>query len=135
VIRIRRTTDLELVAKLDRICFPADEPVEFALNRFWWVATRDGIPVAYAGVSAILDSDLLYLCRCGVVPWARGLGLQRRLIQARVRLARKFKLEPITDTQPGNWASANNLIACGFRMYEPGYRWAGDSWCYWRKGE
>jgi len=131
VIRIRRTRELSIVEGLDRICLPGDEPVETD-GRVWWVAERDGIPVGYAGVRPLPDQRLAYLCRAGVVPWARGLGIQRQLIKARLRWCKRAGLDPISDTSPENVHSANNLIACGFRLYQPHTPWAGMPWLYWR---
>lgn len=123
----------QLVSMLDRACFPHDEPVFIGGERVWWAAgQRSGSALAYAGVSPLREQGLAYFCRAGVVPQARGRGLQRRLLRARIAWCRKNKLEPITDTTADNVASINNLIAVGFKAYVPEYRWALPNSVYWR---
>ena len=81
----------------------------------------------------VLDSDILYLNSAAVVPEARGNGLQKRLIRCRTRYADKHDLTSITYTTPDNSVSINNLVACGFKAYQPEYSWVGKQYCYWRR--
>jgi GNAT superfamily N-acetyltransferase len=77
--------------------------------------------------------DAVYLCRSGVIPKARGKGLQRKLISVRLRFARaRCMTWAISDTFH-NPASANNLIRCGFSMYEPSQPWGAKGTLYWRR--
>lgn len=126
------------IARMDAYCFPDDEPVETDTG-FWWLvwkgwgtgAFKPPEAVAYAGLKD-QGWGLAYLCRAGVMPGHRGQGLQRKLIQARVRYARQLGLRTaITDTTASNLASANNLIRCGFVLYRPEYQWAGPEALYW----
>lgn len=114
-------------------CFPED--LQPGLHGDWWVVDNDGEPVAFAGLWQSLSlPGAGYLCRAGVLPRARGAGLQRRLIDARERCAkRKGWNALITDTSFGNIRSANNLIARGFRLYKPERQWSFDDALYWRK--
>lgn len=125
---MRQTTDLVLISTLDRVCFPGDAPVEVEAPRVWWAEGE----LAFAGVHPLPDQGLVYFCRAGVVPGARGRGLHRQSIRVRLRWARAQGLEPITDTAPWNLASANNLISEGFRLYCPQHKWAGSDALYWR---
>ena len=74
------------------------------------------------------------MIRSGVLPPYRGKGLQKELIQARVTLARRHHFqEVVTYVLNWNLASANSLIACGFRLYHPAEQYAGKSAYYFRK--
>ena len=112
---------LALIEWLEAQCFPVDEAVEDKEDIVWWMVTDDTErPVAYAGLKGN------YLCTCGVLPSARGKGLQKKLIRARVRQAKKHGVPlVITYTVHDNPASMNSLITCGFKTYEPDYAWAG----------
>ena len=101
----------------------------------WWVASHGGRPVAFAGLhDGRSEENVGYLCRAGVIPEFRGRGLQRLLIQARVRKARlQGRTAVVTDTVPWNIPSNNNLISSGFRMFNPTHPWCGAGACYWTK--
>lgn len=102
----------------------------------WWFAYGDGpIPAAYAGMRG-LDSwpRCVFLSRCGVVSEHQGHGLQRRLIRCRLAAARRAGFATaITYTAGSNLKSANNLIACGFRLYRPESKWGVAGAMYFRK--
>lgn len=96
----------------------------------WWVALdADERLAGYCAASRSWRySDVCYLSRAGVAPWARGQGLQRRFIRTRERWARTWDARwIITDTHPANIRSANNLIRCGYSLYVPATPWAGSS--------
>lgn len=133
-MKIRRATDEEMdeVLALDRVCFPYDAPPK--IDGTWWVAANDtGDVCAYAAARpGIVDVGGVYLARAGVAPEARGHGLQRRLIRTRLRWAKRSGyVWAFTDTASA--VSANNLIACGFRMYAPAHPWAFTYSTYWRR--
>lgn len=119
LIRISQTDDLDLIDELDRICFPKDSRLGEALNvNRWWVAKLDGRPVAYAGMEVQDEGAKAFLSRAGVLPEARGGGLQKRLIRARVNYARALHVPRCwTYVWAGNLHSMNNLAACGFKAY------------------
>jgi predicted acetyltransferase len=75
-----------------------------------------------------------YLCRAGVLaPKFRGRGLQKLMIQKRVTYARRRKWSVVVTDTHENLASANSLIACGFRLYAPDTKWSFETSLYWRK--
>lgn len=125
----------DTLAELHMQCFQRREfyPEMFDTG-FWWIALQDKKPVGFAGMQpSVRWSDAVYLCRSGVIESARGQGLQRRLIGARLISARHYNFRhAITDTRR-NPASANSLIACGFRMYQPAAPWSFQDACYWKK--
>lgn len=107
-------------------CLPADTPIDPIEHRWWglYVGTE------LAGFAA-LDTETGYLSRAGVLPAFRGRGGQLKLIKVREKAALALGLPLLTSDTYNNPASANNLIACGFRMYTPPS--AVDGVCYWRK--
>lgn len=108
----------------DRICFPADDPYPVA-GAWWWVELEDGEVVGYAALKPAYPGGY-FLARAGVVPSARGRGLQLKLIRARSRYAVRMGADCIfTYTSPDNTPSARNLARASFLPYDPAWAWAG----------
>lgn len=124
------------VPVLDEICFPADERVAIG-DALWWVAWREREAVGYAGLRVCrepVNRGLAFLCRAGVLPQHRGHGLQKRMIRVRLAEARRLGVrEVVTYVVPSNLASANSLLACGFKLYRPEHRWGGSEALYFRQ--
>jgi GNAT superfamily N-acetyltransferase len=101
---------------------------------WWWILYQDDRPIGFCSLRRSAQwGDTGYLCRAGILPKYRGKGLQKRLIRVRERQAKRLKMNwLITDTY-NNPASANSIIACGFRMFTPSKPWGADETCYWRK--
>lgn len=123
----------ETLVELQRACLPHDA-LYFPEEGVWWVALHRARPVAFACLSPSQQiPDGIYLSRCGVLPAARGNGIQRRLIRARLAWAKrqgyKWAVSDTTDNVP----SANSLIACGFRLYEPAVPYSYARALYWKK--
>lgn len=99
-------------------------------NSAWWGVFEDAKLIAFA--SAVQQSDqAVMLTRAVTSRAARGRGVQRRLINLRVRWARaRGATRCWTYTHCDNPRSAGNLNRCGFH-----YRGASDDrhWLYWRK--
>jgi GNAT superfamily N-acetyltransferase len=133
-VRIRRGLRHGLVLIADRMCFPPPDETTEVEGAEWWGAWDYTRLAAYAAAVRLpKEPDVVYLRRCGVLPDYRGRGLQRQLITARVRWARRVGArEVVTDTHPNNVPSAKTLVRAGFEPYEPIVRWAGEPWSYWR---
>ena len=118
---------------LQEKCLPFDTPYDTNYGYWWIVYDALNSPSAFAGlVSSVRWADCGYLCRAGVLPSHRGRGVQKRLIRVRIRQARALGWKwLITDTYE-NPASANSLIATGFKMYEPSQPWGATGTLYWR---
>jgi N-acetylglutamate synthase-like GNAT family acetyltransferase len=117
---------------MDRICFP-DDIADVSSYTKWWVAEDNGKLVAYSGLKLVGNEDVGYFCRVGVLPSYRGRGLQRRMMRAKIRYARKLKLKRIVSyTTPLATVSGNNLIECGFRLYRPDWLWGDTDWLYFK---
>lgn len=132
-VSVRRAPESLLpdIKALDKECLPG---CQWYPGEYWWGAWCDGELVGYAGLAASRQfRDCGYLCRAGVLPAYRGLGLHRRLIAVRLRHAAKLGWHAVVTDTRKNCASANNLIRSGFVMYEPANPWSFTDACYWKK--
>jgi GNAT superfamily N-acetyltransferase len=122
-----------LLNRLQKECLPYDQPYSTD-SGYWWVAFDGDDAIGFAGFTQTRQwLDCAYLCRAGVVSRYRGHGLQKRFIDIRARYAKRIGYNwMITDTTD-NYPSANSLISCGFRLYEPAQKWAFKHSLYWRK--
>lgn len=148
-IRRARQEDVSIIEAMDTLCFAPEAAERVHIHRpneVWWIGEDEyGEPVCYAGAKIWKSGSeqALYLHRAGVLPGARGRGLQRRLIAVRVQFARRQGIPEVwTYTSHTNIASANNLIRAGFSLWMPaawGYsrnpsKPVGDTaWLYWRR--
>jgi GNAT superfamily N-acetyltransferase len=117
---IRQTSDLDTIAEMDREYF-ADyarlTDKELATSN-WWLATMDGEPVGFAGITLMPDQHKAFMTRVAVAPIARGGGLQKRLIRVRTTFAKRNGITRCyTYVWAGNFPSMRSLISCGFRPY------------------
>ncbi|CAB4141022.1 NAT_SF domain containing protein [uncultured Caudovirales phage] len=113
--------------------FPYDDPVIPKEGR-WWVARGYGDIVGFAGMVEETDSPGTWmLYRAGVLPGARGHGLQRALIRVRLAAAKRAGGTVAVSSTYFNNISANNLIREGFELYTPGHPWGAKGTLYWRK--
>lgn len=124
--------DLADLMWLQLTCLPGDEPMD-TTNGHWWIARNDEKLMGFAGmVPSVRWIDAMYLCRAGVVPACRGMGLQKKLIQVRIRKAKKLGYKWLITDTTDNPASSNSLIALGFRLFEPQKPWAFPNSLYFR---
>mgnify|MGYP005817375731 CR=1 FL=1 len=108
--------------------------VDFAKGQ-WWLALSGAEPVGFVGITpASYMPHTGYLSRVGVVGRHRGQGLQRRLMRACDRHAKREGWGTIyTDCASFNVQSANNLFRAGYALFRPDPLWCGEEWLYWRK--
>lgn len=139
--RVARPNELDertalLLDNLDRQLFPHDTPYPKHGSTYWWLARRGSEVVGFAGLTTY-EGELAgtgFLSRAGVLPAATGCGLQRRLIHVRVACAKTLGLTRLVSyTAPHNFASAANLLRCGFRFYTPWYEWGCKGALYFEK--
>jgi len=117
---------------LQNKCLPYDKTYD-TTHGTWWIATKDGVDIGFAGlICSPWWSDCGYLVRCGVLPNYRGLGLQKKFIRVRIRQAKTLKMNWIVTSTYDNPASANSLISCGFKMFNPSKPWMTKHTSYWR---
>jgi hypothetical protein len=122
-----------LLRYMQRQILPADNVI-CPSNGWWWVAYLKDEACAFACLMPSASwEDTVYLARAGVIMHHEGNGLQKKLIRARCKFARQLgKVWAVSDTTD-NPASANSLIAEGFRMFEPSKPWGAERTIYWRK--
>lgn len=117
------------VKNLDKVVFYGCGD-EFLKNREWWVIVDKKQIVAYCG--SIYNQGICIFNRAWVKSEYRGLGLQKILIKTRLNAAKGNNVA-ISYTTADNYASANNLIDCGFRLYCPEYAYGGRDKLYFKK--
>jgi GNAT superfamily N-acetyltransferase len=122
------------LTRLQKQCLPYDDPFS-TTSGYWWLAySETGALAGFAGlVPSLRWSDCGYLCRAGVLPSHRGQGLQKKLIKARIRQAKKLGMNWLVTDTYDNPPSANSLISTGFQMFNPTKPWGGQGVLYWRK--
>jgi predicted acetyltransferase len=120
------------LSQLQKKCLPYDKPYD-TNHGYWWIATKDGVDIGFAGlIYSPWWSDCAYLIRCGVLPTYRGQGLQKKFIRVRIRQAKALKMNWLVTSTYDNPASANSLISCGFKLFNPTKPWMAKNTLYWR---
>ena len=131
-VDIRQEAVQTRLSVLQKKCLPYDKPYD-TTNGTWWIATKNGVDCGFAGlICSPWWSDCAYLIRCGVLPDYRGQGLQKKFIRVRIRQAKTLKMNWIVTSTYDNPASANSLISCGFKMFNPSRPWMTKHTSYWR---
>jgi GNAT superfamily N-acetyltransferase len=127
----------EDVLKLDKTLFGEDVAVEPEGGWWWLIRDHRGKGIAFAGLRPChheSNKGLCFMIRSGVLTKHRGQGMQKRLIRARIAMAKRHGFKQIvTYVLDWNLASANSLIACGFRLYIPESKYAGSKAFYFQK--
>lgn len=119
IVRVRTNAQMKKLKEIDRIIFPEDAAVEVEAA-VWWLVMCGAEAVGFAGLA--IHPTYGFLRRCGIRRGFRSKGLHKRLIRVRLRYMKRTKHDDrpaITYTTYVNRRSANNLLACGFRLYEP----------------
>ncbi|WP_296320734.1 GNAT family N-acetyltransferase [Reyranella sp.] len=136
-VRKARVEHTGAVQELYETLFPADGPFKAwaTPDVIWFVALDDKKVVGFAGVRFIRRSKTAELVISGVATTHQGRGIQRRLISARERAARKVGMtRAVSYTIPQNAPSATNLAKRGYSTYRPKTAWSGRrSVVYWEK--
>ena len=132
-IDLRNSADVNVIMFLQRKILPSDTPYKLD-HGHWWIAYAEcGKPVGFGGVvRSIRFNDTGYLCRAGVLDAFTGHGLQRRLIDVRLRKAKELGWNWVITDTTNNPASANSLINAGFKLYEPSAPWSFKNALYWK---
>src|SRR5262249_7442104 len=111
----------ELLRSLHDEIFGSTAPQIDPERGWWWIASDGRELAGFCGLTPTYaqPSDVGYLKRAGVRLPHRGQGLQRRFVRVREAQARRVGLRTLVSDTTENPPSANNLIACGYRMYAP----------------
>jgi len=98
----------------DAICFPEDAPIEAFKDWHWWGAFEGKELVGYAAL-AFPSADVAVFERVGVLPRARGQGLQVRFLKKAMALARLWGIKYVVSyTAADNHASIKSFRKAGF---------------------
>lgn len=124
---------------MHEVTFGSSAPMIHPEQGHWWIAhTTEGMNAgSLAGFCGLTlrpeEPHVAYLKRAGVLPEARGNGLQKRMVRVREALARKLGIKQLVTDTTDNIPSANNLIACGYKLYRPQAPWGFNNTLYWFK--
>jgi predicted acetyltransferase len=131
-VNTRQSSVQMRLSQLQKKCLPYDKTYD-TNHGYWWIASQDGVDCGFAGlVYSSRWADCGYLVRCGVVADHRGFGLQKKFIRVRIRQAKALGLNWLITSTYDNPASANSLISCGFKMFNPTNPWMAKNTSYWR---
>lgn len=116
--RVRRSHNHRLFLSIQRDVMPSyviENPLAF------WIVYLGNEPVGYCSVDKSLYREhALFLSSAGVLPQHRGQGLHKRMINTRIRYAKKQGYKSvITYTAVWNDRSFLNLQKYGFKLYFP----------------
>jgi len=132
-VDIRKESVQTKLSVLQNKCLPFDTPYDTNFGS-WWIATENGVDIGFAGlVRTVSWTDCGYLCRAGVIPGARGQGLQKQFIRVRLRQAKALGWKWVVTDTTDNPASANSLISTGFKLFQPTKPWGFKNTLYWRR--
>lgn len=117
---------------LHTLTFPSDAAPLWRSDAGAWI-TYDGLdPVAFLYAEPQLDGSL-YFSRVGVMPSARGKGLQRTLMRRMVKDGKARGFKTFVSTTYQNPPSANNFVKEQWMTYNPATPWGAPDTIYWRK--
>ena len=92
----------------------------------YWVLMEGEHPVGLTSAVFRPEKGYVYLSYAIIMPERKTKGLQRRLIQHRLRWAkRQGAIYAVTYTLLHNYPSIMNLLRCGFRFAETPRGWCG----------
>ena len=131
-----RSRAARTLTSLHKNVFSADDAMPDFHTDLWWllISNAEGGAAGFCGMSVLpRDPGTGYLKRAGVLPKHRGQGLQRRMVRVRETAARRLGLNDMITTTYHNSASANNLISCGYKLYDPRDPWMAKGTLYWVK--
>jgi GNAT superfamily N-acetyltransferase len=146
-VRFRLATspdDQQQILRLDRICFPVDEPPGI-VGAQWFIGWDGETPAAFCAWKPVEQDGVAvgFHYRGGVLPEYRGHGLQRQMLRVReARMREQGLAVAVTYTDADGAASMRSLIAEGYRPYAPTPtttlsglgRMGRVGFVHWRKG-
>lgn len=131
-IKIKQSQNWGAALLIHQEMMPTDE-FDLRSNSILWLAYVDDEPVGYATAVPNMEESFYFLSGCAVLSKVAGNGIQKKLIKARERHAKKAGIAKlITYTVVDNPKSINSLISQGFKSYTPAYKWVGNQ-LYWYK--
>lgn len=131
LVRAQSAAQLQIVALLDYMLFVQDQSpcIEsqelYSEHVSWWLAyqtrgtwLKDEVtehPVGFCGMWLPPTKYVAAFTRAGVLQHCRSKGLQKQMIQARIKHAKKLGYDTVeTYVHGDNVASTKALLSCGF---------------------
>lgn len=121
-----------VMGAIHTLTFPADELPRWRSDGAAWVAYDGEDAVGFLYAEPQLDGSW-YFSRVGVMPQARGKGLQRVLMQRLEGWAKRQGIKTLVSTTYQNPASANNFVREQWLTYLPATPWGALDTIYWWK--
>lgn len=123
----------KLLTALHTLTFPGDSAPAWKANGMAWI-TRDidDEPVGFLYAEPMTDGSL-YFSRVGVMPAARGKGIQRQLMSLMYSRAKREGYRVLVSTTYQNPPSANNFVREQWMTYMPATPWGASDTIYWFK--
>lgn len=130
---ISRVDDEVAIRAMHSVIFPSDSWVSFDDHTAGWIARCEGKLAGFCVARKLKQEPYVFLERAGVFKKYSGLGLQRQMINVRVRWAKRIGARGcLTYAKHSNHQSIANLIRTGFRLYEPSYKWGDDALYFYK---
>lgn len=117
-----------VLGALHTLTFPGDAAPDWKVDGLAWITYMGPDPVAFIYCEPQPDGSW-YFSRVGVMPAARGQGLQRKLMRT---MQRALKGRILVSTTYNNPPSANNFIREQWMTYLPAHPWGSPDTIYWR---
>lgn len=125
---------VDVLKALHDLSFADAAPMPEFEHGWWWLVHNGRELAGFCGLTeSTIGPGVGYLKRAAVLRDHRGNGLQRRMLTVRERKARSLGFTTIITDTTDNVPSANNLIAAGYRMFNPPVPWCFPHSLYWRK--
>lgn len=134
-MKLKKVRNADACKALHRAILPDDEWYPRKNEQYWLLYDEENMPVGFCSCHKLsLEPEVVFLSRAGLLEAARGQGMQKKMINARVRWAKQSGArQVITYTTRDNAPSFYNLQNCGFKLYLPENYWAGEDVLYWYK--
>lgn len=119
-----------ILSALHTLIFPSDHMPRWRADGIAWLVYdgEDAVGFLYAEPA----HECWYFSRVGVMPAARGRGLQGELM-ARLEAWAKREKQTLISTTYQNPASANNFVRRQWMTYLPALPWGSPDTIYWWK--
>lgn len=118
-----------ILTALHTLVFPSDHMPTWHASGLSWLVYDGDDPVAFLYAEPVSD-DMWYFSRVGVMPGARGRGLQGRLMALMEKALRGHLIVSSTYENP---PSANRFVERRWKTYMPAGPWGAAGTIYWYK--
>lgn len=121
-----------VLSALHTLTFPNDVMPRWRTDGAAWIVHDGEDPVAFLYAEPCSDGSW-YFSRVGVMPVARGRGLQGELMARFEAWAKANKVPTLISTTYENPPSANNFVRRRWLTYAPAFPWGCAGTVYWFK--